>query len=143
MGALKTDTPKGLLAKTLWFKAAKISQQLDKTLGAMHGIGLTEYMALKCLVESETQAMRRIDLADALERTGSGVTRLLLPMEKIGLVSKESDARDARVSLVKVTPAGDELFRNASATVDRRADTLLRSINDNDATALLNLLADL
>ena len=124
MDTHNTKSPKGSLAKALWFKAARVSQQLDKTLGAMHGIGLTEYMALKCLVESETQAMRRIDLADSLERTGSGVTRLLLPMEKIGLVSKESDDRDARVSLVKVTRAGEELFYNASDTIDRRADSL-------------------
>ncbi len=50
--------------------------------------------------------MRRIDLANAIGVTASGITRLLLPMEKIGLVKREAHAGDARVSYVTITKSG-------------------------------------
>lgn len=50
--------------------------------------------------------MRRIDLAEKIGLTASGVTRILLPMEKIGLVSREINERDARVSYVLLASGG-------------------------------------
>jgi DNA-binding MarR family transcriptional regulator len=50
--------------------------------------------------------LRRIDLADTIGLTASGITRLLLPMEKVGLVRREAHDGDARVSYVAITPGG-------------------------------------
>ncbi|WP_086929479.1 MarR family winged helix-turn-helix transcriptional regulator [Agarilytica rhodophyticola] len=130
----------GAITKSLWFNTAIISKHLDNSLGAIHGIGLTEYMVLLHLMKAPNHALRRIDIADALARTASGITRLLMPMEKIGLVEKEINQRDARVSLVKVTPAGEELFKNASITVDAKSETLLKNIDSKKANTFLNLL---
>ena len=115
----------GEIAKQIWFNAAVISKNLDNSLGAIHGIGLTEYMVLLHLMKAQNHALRRIDIADALARTASGVTRLLVPMERIGLVEKETNQRDARVSLVKITPAGEELFQNATLTVNEKSASIL------------------
>jgi DNA-binding MarR family transcriptional regulator len=52
--------------------------------------------------------MRRGDLAEKLGLTASGVTRLLLPMEKIGLVRREADKSDARVSYVVLGAGGKQ-----------------------------------
>ena len=48
--------------------------------------------------------------------TASGVTRILAPMEKIGLIKKETAQRDARVSFVAITPAGQ---RNLNETLEK------------------------
>lgn len=128
------------ITKGLWLKTAIISKQLDNSLGAIHGIGLTEYMVLLNLAQAPNQALRRIDIAESLARTASGVTRILMPMEKIGLVKKESNARDARVSLVKITPAGEELLANATATLENKSKSLLSSIDSKNADKLLALL---
>ncbi|GAA6153540.1 hypothetical protein NBRC116587_29610 [Pseudoteredinibacter isoporae] len=119
---------------------AIISKQLDNSLGAIHGIGLTEYMVLLNLMQAPNRALRRIDIAEALARTASGITRMLMPMEKIGLVTKEANERDARVSLVKITPAGEELFKEASTTLDAKSETLLKNIDSTDADSFLDLL---
>jgi len=50
--------------------------------------------------------MRRIDLAEKIGLTASGITRLLLPMEKIGLIKKEANEQDARVSYVVLASGG-------------------------------------
>ncbi|UUZ55216.1 MarR family transcriptional regulator [Massilia sp. H-1] len=48
--------------------------------------------------------IRRVDLAERVSLTASGVTRTLLPLEKIGLVTRQSDPRDARVGFAVITP---------------------------------------
>lgn len=80
-----------------------LSRHLDAKLG---GLGFSELIILFHLNRSADDKMRRIDLADTIGLTASGITRQLLPMEKIGLVKREQDKNDARVSFVALTSAG-------------------------------------
>lgn len=90
-----------------------------------HGISLTEYLVLRALQQAPESRQRRIDLAREVGLSASGITRLLKPMEKIGLVRHEATARDARVSLVVLTPAGASILADADATFEDHADSLL------------------
>jgi DNA-binding MarR family transcriptional regulator len=127
-------------AKLLWINSTFISKKLDNNLGAIHGIGLTEYMVLFSLVNAPNKSLRRIDLAESVERTASGITRMLMPMEKIGLIEKETSPRDARASLVRITLAGEEIFRNASVTLDQQSEQLLQRLDARKIDTFLNLL---
>ncbi|EKE29219.1 MAG: MarR family transcriptional regulator [uncultured bacterium (gcode 4)] len=80
---------------------AILSRRFDS---GLWGLGLTEFLILHRLSESEGWKMRRIDLANKIWLTASGITRILLPMEKIWLVSREIHETDARVSLVGIAP---------------------------------------
>lgn len=84
--------------------------------------------------------MRRIDLASSIGLTASGITRLVSPMEKIGLVQKERNERDARVSLVKITPAGETILGDATTTLRESANRLLDGINQDSLTYSLEVL---
>lgn len=137
---MKNEEQYGAISKSLWLNAAVISKHLDNSLSAVHGIGLTEYMVLHSRMSSGSQALRRIDIAESLARTASGITRVLLPMEKIGLVAKDVNERDARVSLVKITDAGKELFKNATTTLNKKSEVLLKNLDDKGADQLLALL---
>ena len=128
------------ISKSLWLNSARVSKHLDSSLGAIHGIGLTEYMVLDSLMCAPNQALRRIDIAEALARTASGITRILLPMEKLGLVCKDINQRDARVSLVKITPAGQELFQHATTTLEAKSVALLKNIDSKSADKFIALL---
>jgi DNA-binding MarR family transcriptional regulator len=83
-----------------------ISRRLDSALG---GLGLNEFIILLELNQAEGK-LRRIDLAERIGLTASGITRLLLPMEKIGLVKREINKDDARSSFVILSPAGKRKF---------------------------------
>ena len=137
---MKTVSVYGDVTKDLWIKSAMVSKQLDNGLGAVHGIGLAEYMVLMNLANAPKQTLRRIDIADSVARTASAITRMLMPMEKIGLVKKESSERDARVSLVRLTPAGAEVYQNASVTLESKAGNLLKNFSKKEANELLKLL---
>lgn len=91
------------------------------------------------LSQAPGNTMRRIELAESIGLSASGVTRLLLPMEKIGLVSKEANPRDARVSLVKMTDTGLQLFNDALASFQRVADEFMRDIDDREVKQFLGL----
>ena len=125
----------------LWEHTTALSRKIDLSLGSVHGIGLTEYMVLYHLMSAPNQSLRRVDLAEAVGRTASGVTRMLQPMEKMGLVKKESNPRDARVSLVKMTPAGETIYKESSVTLNEKSKQLLRRIELGKINELLDILS--
>ena len=127
----------------IWTCHAALTRALDASLGNIHGIGLTEFMVLSHLNSAPQQSMRRIDLAEAVCRSASGVTRMLLPMEKIGLVKRNTHPRDARVSLVTLTNSGRKRFKEASTTMNDSSQYLLRNINAKQLDQLTSILGSL
>ncbi len=111
----------------------KVFKTIDRRL-SIHGITFTEFFVMHELYNAPTKSMRRIDIAESVGMSASGITRVLNPMEKLKIVEKEANARDARVSLVKLTNAGAELFENALKTVEEAAEELLGSSD----TSILN-----
>jgi DNA-binding MarR family transcriptional regulator len=85
--------------------------------------------------------MRRIDLAESVGLSASGVTRLVNPMEKNHLVQKKSNPRDARVSLVELSETGANLFKDAWSSFQLIADSILKPLNDKQ-TETLSVLID-
>jgi DNA-binding MarR family transcriptional regulator len=115
----------------LWTLNTIISKKIDGKLGSIHGISFTEYMVLFHLKSSEAKSMRRIDLAEILGLTASGVTRLLSPMEKIGLIKKEINTRDARVSLVKITSSGERILNDATLGLEEVSNSILQNVTNS------------
>ena len=95
---------------------AGMTRDFNAELQARHGLTVTDFEALSRLDESPTRSLRRVDLADKLRLTPSGVTRLLDGLQGAGLVCKESCSTDARVSYARITDAGRERLGAAAAT---------------------------
>lgn len=106
---------------------------------SMHGLGYTDFMLLHLLASTSEQQMRRIDLASRIGLTPSGVTRLLSPLEKNGLVGRESNARDARVSYVVLTATGQRVYEEAKVTAEALANDILPKITANQLQAITAL----
>lgn len=123
----------------MWGINSIISKKLDASLGSVHGIGFTEYMILFHLNNSHNKTMRRIDLANNIGLTASGITRIVSPMEKIGIVMKEQNSRDARVSLVKITPAGETILGDATLSMKQNTERLLSGVSENSLTHALSV----
>jgi DNA-binding MarR family transcriptional regulator len=105
--------------------ATALSRRFDAGLGNHHGISFADYQLLRQLARAPEGRLRRVDLAERLGLTASGITRSLLPLEKIGLVGRQSDPRDARVGYALITPVGAELVANADSLVDAMAAELV------------------
>jgi DNA-binding MarR family transcriptional regulator len=118
-----------------------ISRRFDRL--SMHGIGFNDFTILYLLSKAEGEKMRRIDLADKIGLSASGVTRMLLPLEKIGLITREAHERDARVSYVVLTNTGKLVFEEAKETAGAVAKEILPTEKVKNAALLTNLLLDL
>lgn len=117
----------------------KMQKAADRALG-LHGISFSEFYILYYLERESTKTMRRIDLAESMAMSASGITRALTPMEKIGLIRKETNPRDARVSLVKLTPSGERVFEETLLTMKTAADDLLGKLSDEDVVSLIAIM---
>jgi DNA-binding MarR family transcriptional regulator len=93
---------------------AAITRQLDRELVAEHGLTINDYEVLVHLSRAEHKMLRRVDLAERVLLTPSGITRLLDGLERSGLVSKASCDSDARVVYAKLTEKGAKRLESAS-----------------------------
>ncbi len=122
-------TPPQLLESWVSFLRAHaaITRELSAQLQREHGLTLNDYEVLLHLSWAEHKMMRRVDLADRILLTASGITRLLAGLARAGFVGKETCSSDARVSYAKLTDAGAEKLREAAVTHLRGIDELFTS----------------
>ncbi|MCX6779406.1 MAG: MarR family transcriptional regulator, partial [Candidatus Magasanikbacteria bacterium] len=92
-----------------------LTHRFDRGLG---GLGFSEFLILLSLDQAPGQKLSRVDLAEKIGMTASGVTRLLLPMEKVHLIKSGPVETDARVRFVIATPAGKEKLSEAIERLD-------------------------
>ena len=107
------------LARTL------VARDVGGTLGAHHGLGLSDLALLLELRSAPQGKMRRVELANRLGVTTSGVARQLGPLERRGIVARESNPADARLALVVLTEAGRGVIEQALATAEEDAERVL------------------
>lgn len=105
---------------------AVLSRQFDGRLGSL---GLTEFRILFHLERAPGGTLRRVDLAERVGLTASGVTRLLAPMEKIGLVKSAAQAQDARVRSVALAPGGKRMLHESLENAEDLAAQLLAPVS--------------
>ncbi len=92
------------------------TRTLSADLFAEHGLTINDYEALLRLSRAEDGRMRRVDLADQLLLTASGVTRLLDGLEKAGFVERATCASDRRVVYAVLTDTGRTKLEEASSS---------------------------
>ena len=97
---------------------------LSGEFSAVHGISVNEFFLLLHLERATANRLSRVDLAKRMHVSASTITRMAAPMEKIGLVGREVDDRDARLVFVVATSTGREKLTQSLATFSKRAGYL-------------------
>jgi len=117
---------------------------LDAELQAQYGVTAVGYEALLLLANARERALRRVDLAEALGLTPSGVTRLLDGLERDGLVAKRSCVHDARVTYAVLTDAGAARVEQSSCSHEGSVRALFEErYSDEELETLASLLGRL
>ena len=102
---------------------AALTRSLNAQLVADHELTMNDYEVLLRLSHAPDNRLKRIELAQSVILTPSGITRLLDGLEAAGWVEKASCASDARVTYAVLTEAGREKLHAAAdshlADVDR------------------------
>ena len=125
---------------------ATATRQLNAQLTADHGLTINDYEVLLRLARAPERRMRRVDLADQVLLTASGITRLLDGLERDGFVVRASCDSDRRVVYAVLTDAGMEKLAEATTTHFAQIDELFAGRFEEDdletATSLLTRLAE-
>lgn len=125
---------------------AALTRELSAALVASHGLTINDYGCLLLLSRVGEQGMRRIDLANELQLSPSGITRLLDRLEDQGLVGKGECKEDARVSYAVLTEAGlakiEEAWPEHVDAVERRVGAALSAQEIQTLSELLGRLSD-
>jgi DNA-binding MarR family transcriptional regulator len=123
---------------------AATTRSLSAQLVADFGLTINDYEALLRLSRAEDARMRRVDLANELLLTPSGVTRLLDGLERSGLVEKAACASDARVTYAVLTEAGRARLEEASRAHVAAIEALFEQrLSRKELAALAELLGRL
>jgi DNA-binding MarR family transcriptional regulator len=95
---------------------AAVTRQFNAELLATHALTINDFDVLAQLSGAPEQALKRVDLAERVLLTPSGITRLLKGLEEAGWVSNRPCAEDARVTYAVLTPAGKKKLAQARRT---------------------------
>ena len=120
------------------------TRAVNAQLVADHGLTINDFECMLLLARADGRRMRRVDLAEQLVLTASGVTRLLDGLEQEGWVDRAACASDRRVTYAVLTDDGYRKLREASNShvADVRAFFEAR-YNDEELAQLASLLGRL
>lgn len=109
-----------------------VVRDVDASLEGHHGLGLNDLALLLELSSNPNGRLRRLDLAERLGITPSGVARQLAPLERRGLVGRESHPDDARLAIVVLTEAGTRIVGDVLPTAEEAATRVLGRLWSED-----------
>lgn len=101
---------------------AILASHFSKRLG---GLGFNEFAILLYLNEAPNQSLSYTDLGSLVGLSPAEVTRQLVPMEKIGLISREANVENPRLSQASLAPGGAQKLTDAMDDIDPLMEELL------------------
>jgi DNA-binding MarR family transcriptional regulator len=123
---------------------AAATRELSADLVRDHGLTINDYEALLRLSRADDRRLKRVELAETLVLTPSGVTRLLDGLERAGYVEKGSCDSDARITYAVLTDGGLDKLRQASTSHVAQIRTFFEQrFNYDELATLADLLGRL
>jgi DNA-binding MarR family transcriptional regulator len=123
---------------------AALTRRFTSELLERHSLTLNDYEVLLHLAHAPDRRLRRVDLAERILLTPSGITRLLAGLERIGYVDRAACEGDARVIYAVLTQAGYEKLREAAPThVDGIRSVFGERLSEGELESLAALLGRL
>ena len=131
MSTTETTTALSTVLKLAYARTVVV-RDVDASLEGHHGLGLDDLALLLELDSASNGRLRRLDLADRLGITPSGVARQLAPLERRGLVGREPHPDDARLAIVVLTDAGKRIVGDMLPTAEEAATRVLGRLWNGD-----------
>jgi len=120
---------------------SSLRAELESELSGAHELTVTEFEVLLALSKEPDRQMRRIDIAEAVRLSPSGVTRLLDRLMAEGLVGRGDCREDARVSYAKLTDKGFDRCAAAAPVYEAAIEGVLSGrLSHDELEQLVELL---
>jgi DNA-binding MarR family transcriptional regulator len=121
-----------------------LRRELENEVLTPRGLTFNDFEALLHLGRADDNRLRRVDLAELLMLSPSGVTRLLDGLVDAGLIENVHCSDDARVTWAKLTEEGTGTLECVGADHTRVMRSLFQgSLEEDDVAQLSELLGKL
>jgi DNA-binding MarR family transcriptional regulator len=141
-GAPRSRRPFDLAGYTP-YRIAVLAQRISEQLGAAYaceGLTIPEWRVLAAVSQEPAIAAR--DVAARTPMDKMAVSRAVASLEEKGLIGR-APATDRRVSALRLTPGGREIFERVASIALSYEDSLLASLSASERIALEKLIARL
>jgi len=120
----------------------RLWNRLDRALNDKHGLSLAWLVALR--VVQAAPGSRVQDLAETIDISPGGASKLVDRLVAAGLVDRATDDSDRRASRLRLTPRGRRVVRRGSATSEQwLQENLAGALSPRGAENLASLLGAL
>jgi DNA-binding MarR family transcriptional regulator len=121
-----------------------LRRELEAEVLTPRGLTFNDFEAMLHLGRADDNRLRRIDLAELLMLSPSGVTRLLDGLVESGMIENVSCADDARVTWAKLTAEGVSTLECVGVNHTKVMRSLFQgSLNEAEVVQLAELLGKL
>lgn len=118
----------------------RLSQAVGQFLDGRFGLNSARYSLLRALYFADGQRMQQSELARALDVTSPNVTQLIDALERDGLVERAASESDRRVTLARLTRAGEALCAEAVPAMGRFMQETMAPFSSEEMDQLAQLL---
>lgn len=128
----------------MWFVIAdararmRAAMNADEVLTPLQ-LSLRTYAVLSLACTGNAYSQREI--ARMLSFDSRQVVYLVDELEGLGLIERRPDERDRRVNAIVATPAGEQVYATASASIREREEVPLQDLSAAERRTLQDLLA--
>jgi MarR family transcriptional regulator, organic hydroperoxide resistance regulator len=105
-----------------------------------YAITETQYNALRILRGAGASGLTCAEIAERLVSQDPDITRLVERLQREGLVRRERGAKDRRVVLTKITPAGLDRLKDADPVVNSTVHAMLSHLSPLQLKTMIDLL---
>ncbi len=92
--------------------ASELFKKQSSAIFRQYGLTFSHYNVLKYLAACEGGTDTAGNVSRHMLVTGASVTGLAKRMEKAGLIERKNDAKDERLTLLQITPAGEKALKS-------------------------------
>jgi len=140
-GASHTTSKNSLRAWLQLIKCSKrIEQEMSSRFRQNYHSSLSRFDVLAHLYEAGKRGLSTTQLARRLLASKGNITRLLDRMEEDGLIRRQPNPSDRRISDIYLSKAGSESFARMAPEHERWSDEIFKALEETEKEALIELL---
>src|SRR5712671_4417009 len=121
-------------------RAAWLAAERSTAIVAAVGLSPSQYNVLRILRAAGRSGLGCNEIGERMVTRDSDLTRLISGLERVGFVVRQTDAKDRRRSINRITPTGRALLSRLDQDVAGAAKRTMGHLGHNRLNALLKLL---
>lgn len=120
-----------------------VLERMGNRCAEQYQLTMPQWMALGCIAHGGVSGITHSELGTRLMLSKAPITGVVDRLERDGLVKRESDARDRRVSRIVISPQGEERWKSVRGALHECSIETCACLSEDEQRETLKSLAKL